>query len=188
MPDPHDLAKVYYSAARSEIVQRLALRESVLLAAVATFGVLAGWVVGEKGPGPWLLSLFPLLSLAFTLVLFRHNWIINDQSDYLNTTLSEFLGLGPAELGHAVPMPLHWDAALRRGRRALKLRWILLAELGGAWFLLWVPALVALYLTIRERQAGMRAMIVVDIVALVLALTPFAVELHRLVLKWKTDI
>ena len=187
MLDPHDLAKVYYSAARSEIVQRLALRESVLLAAVGTFGLLAGLVLDGKGPGPWLLSLFPLLSLAFTVVLFRHNWIIHDQGDYINTNLAEFLGLGPAELGQP-PMPLHWDAALRRGARSFKLSRILLAELGGAWFLIWAPALFALCLTIREKQPGMRAMIVVDIIALVLALAPFAVELRRLTLKWKTDI
>ena len=32
MPDAHELAKVYYAAARAEVVTRLAMREQVLLA------------------------------------------------------------------------------------------------------------------------------------------------------------
>jgi hypothetical protein len=38
MLDAHDLAKNYYIAAREEILQRLNLREQVLLACVTAFG------------------------------------------------------------------------------------------------------------------------------------------------------
>jgi hypothetical protein len=110
MLDANDLAKTYFVAARDEIIERLELREQVLLAGVTAFGVIGGLVVSGKVPG--LLTLFPLLSLAFTLVFFRHHFLITDLANYIDAELGPPLGLPKVESPDSEKMPLHWDAWL----------------------------------------------------------------------------
>lgn len=70
------LAISYYNAARAEILQRLALREQVLLAYLAVVGVLAGLLAHSPAPkdsallgpvGLVVLEIVPWLSLIFAL-------------------------------------------------------------------------------------------------------------------------
>jgi hypothetical protein len=145
MLDAHDLAKVYYSAARAEIVQRLAMREQVLLAAVATFGVIGGLFLSGHILGARLLgTLFPFLSFVFTMVLLRHDWLMVDLADYINSELGPSLGLERVEASGEPQMPIHWDAWLRWGgrhmeRRKRHLKGFLITELLGSLLLLWLP-------------------------------------------------
>lgn len=189
MPDAHELAKIYYSAARAEILQRLALREQVLLAGVTTFGVLGGLALSNHMEN--LLCRFPLLSLAFTIVLFRHHWLIADLGKYITDELDPSLGLeqvgGPAE----AHMPLHWNAWLRLGRGRFgqtsrtKLRTILAGELGGIWLLLWGPGLAGLVLSFNKLYQVHRPVVWIDIALLLFAIVPFVPQAIRLVFKWE---
>lgn len=186
MLDAHDLAKVHFSAARAEVIARLGMREQVLLAAVATFGVTAGVTVALSPHRFELLSVFPVLSAAFSFLMFRHNWTMHALSDYLNIALEPFLGLeeGCAE----VLVPLHWDAALhRRAKYGYRLKYVRVVELASAWVLLWVPGAVAWYLATRQHLAGKTAtgFIVADAVCLLVALVPFAHETYRLLRRWQ---
>ena len=196
MPDPHEAAKVYFSAARAEILQRLALREQVLLAGVATFGVVGG--VALTANAPFLLHIFPLLSIAFTLVLFRHHWLITDLSNYVNFELSPSLGIEKkGTLPEADPMPLHWDAWLQsssgRHFQAPKrtLRNILSFELSVSWLLLWGPGLAGLILFLVRRYQATGTInwcdpfLWVDAVLLALAIVPFVQQAWQLTFKWR---
>jgi hypothetical protein len=147
MPDPHDLAKTYYNAARAEIVQRLALREQVLLAGVTTYGVIAGLALKNTAPDGDLLALLPLLSFGFTFVFFRHQWVMSAIADYIHEGLSPYLGIGKAEGPQEPPVPMHWDACNKDSREPrLRLGRILVVELTVAWLLLWCPGVAGLIL------------------------------------------
>jgi len=149
--DAHDLAKVYYNAARAEILQRLALREQVLLAGVTTFGVVAGLAANNPAHSQQMIAFFPLLSLLFTAALFRHHLLIADLGNYINVELGPDLGIDskPQPGAPAPAMPLHWDAWLSHphGRNSpppkRNLRTILFFEFFSSLALLWGPGLAA---------------------------------------------
>src|ERR1035438_2203566 len=113
MTEAHELAKVYYAAARAEILQRLALREQVLLAGVAAFGAIAGLALSGKMANLNVVVLFPLLSFAFSIVLFRHHFLMKSLGEYIVTVLGPHLREGDEEGTDKTAMPPHWDAWLR---------------------------------------------------------------------------
>jgi hypothetical protein len=177
MPDPYDLAKTYYNAARAEIVQRLVLREQVLLAGVTAFGVIGGLALNGKAIS--LLGLFPALSALFTVLLFRHHWLINGLAHHINFELSQFLGIEEVKGSNAPKMPIHWDAVNRSSPG--KLRLILFVESITAMFLLlgpgvweWVSVIGIVSWTVFWRDAGL----------LLFALSLFLFDLHRLIFRW----
>jgi hypothetical protein len=188
MSNAHELAKVYYAAARAEILQRLALREQVLLAGVAAFGVIAGLALNNNMANLRIVGLFPLLSLAFSVVLFRHHFLLKSIGEYIGTALDPSLAGGNADGLDAKPMPLHWDAWLSMpGYRHLRstkvtLRTILAAELLGEWLMLWLPGLSGLIIVFHSTP---HFVIWIDIALLILAIAPYVIELRGLAFLWK---
>ena len=89
--DSKQTALAFYNAARAETVERLALREQVLLAYLATSGVIAGIAFKETKSDPNILLLISVLSLPFTLAFLRHDWIINQLSHYVARDLRAIL-------------------------------------------------------------------------------------------------
>ena len=191
MPDAHELAKVYYSAARAEILQRLALREQVLLAGAAAFGVIGGLAFANHRENQNLLCLVPFLSLAFTVVLFRHHWLIADLGNYINRELAPPLGIGARNEVEEALLPLHWDAWLfgpmgrhvRAPRR--KLRTILIIEWLGALFLLLGPGVAGFILVSDALYLRHRTIFWTDIVALACSGALFLPDAIRLFFRWK---
>ncbi len=128
---------VFYNAARAEIVQRLALREQVVLAPLTASGVIAG-IGFRSGTGagydPNVLLLVPLLTIAFTIAFARHNWIIRHIGEYIATELRPFF----QAQGPGLP---DWDDSqvLRREKKGF-----LVKELLAFTVLLCVPALLVL--------------------------------------------
>ena len=187
MPDPHDLAKTYYNAARAEVLQRISLREQVLLAGVTAFGVIAGLAVSGKSPA--LLNIGPVVSLAFTVLFFRHHILMHDLGRYIKEHLSQSLAVSATPADGEAPMPLHWDAWLatpgrgRRASRTAKLRVILLFELFGAWLLLWAPGLGALLALILSRHINTE-LIWFDGACLLLSILPYLSEATGLLSRW----
>lgn len=200
--DPHELAKIYFGAARAEILARLSMREQVLLAGFTTFGVIGGLAISGKAPE--LLSISPLLSIAFTLVLFRHHWLITNLSDYVNHELSPSLGIKldkktgieQNKKSDVVLMPLHWDAWLRspKGRYMTapnqRLRGILCFELASQWLLIWVPGLTELgFFLLNKFQSNQPInwcgpVLSIDFASLAFALVPYVEETYRLAFRW----
>jgi hypothetical protein len=175
MPQGHDLAKIYYSAARAEVLQRLAMREQVLLAGVTAFGVIGGLALANGRQH--LLSLFPVLSLAFAVLHFRHHFLMAHLGQYIRSELDPSLGFPDVE-EVGVQLPAHWDNWLRNEEGSSRIQYILLMELLGSWLLLWLPGLIGL-LVLRSKIS--RPLISVDIVLLVGALIPFLLETKHLI-------
>jgi len=91
------VALQYYNAARAEILQRLALREQVLLAFLTAIGVMASLIghasepAGPQGLLRLVLYGVPWLSLAFTMAIRRHNFIIRQLGKYVHDELGAVL-------------------------------------------------------------------------------------------------
>jgi hypothetical protein len=102
-PDNGTLALSFYQAARAEIVQRIGLRESTLIAWITSAGVLIGWGVTQPPHAMRIAEVLPWVSLAFGLLIFRHSTIIDALSNYLNHDL--YKGLRQNE----EHVPRHWD-------------------------------------------------------------------------------
>jgi hypothetical protein len=171
MPDPHDLAKSYYSAARAEVIQRLAMREQVLLAGVTAFGVIGGLAL-SSGEKQYLFALCPFLSFAFTVLLFRHHFLMIDLGRYIRSELNPLLGI----TGTTRFSPIHWDNWLRNKDSSKRLRIILAMELAGAWLLLWLPGLIGA--VIAQVSYTIKW---VDGILLAIALLPFLLELRDII-------
>ena len=108
MPVDRPTVIAFYNAARAEIVQRLALREQVVLASLTASGVIAGFALKasgtpEKDP---LLLLIPLLTGPFTLAFARHMWLIRHLGVYIAQLRPDLETITVANL----PL-LDWDAA-----------------------------------------------------------------------------
>jgi hypothetical protein len=172
MADDHDLAKIYYGAARAEILQRLAMREQVLLAGVTAFGVIGGLALGDNGGRQYLFGMFPFLSFAFVVLLFRHHFLMTKLGQYIHSELDRYLGFSD-------PVPAHWNNWISYGESSKDLRLILAMELLGAWLLLWLPGMIALLGLHRKVSVPLKS---VDSVLLIAALAPFILEAKRLVL------
>ena len=184
-----ELARVYFSAARSEVTQRLALREQVLLAGFATFGVVGGLAFSNHKEQ--LLSLFPVLSIAFSLLLFRHHWLITDLSNYINFELTPSLMPETQNATDNVVVPHHWDSWLQSGSGSHRpppkreLRNILTFELFGAWLLIWSPGLAGLIFVMHGFFSWSDPIVWIDIALLTLSLVPYALEANHLAFRWK---
>jgi len=136
-----ELAVNFYNAARSEITQRLALREQVLLASLTVSGIVTGLAFRSGSPEYTLLCLIPLFTLPFVVAHVRHNLIIEYIGDYFRDELGLFLS-GSVEL-KTFSGPRHWDESSNMKARMTKfLRYEALAHFfflcGPGWFVLWL--------------------------------------------------
>ena len=108
-PDAGTLAIAFYNAARSEIVQRISLRDTTFLAWVTTTGVLLGFGAKEGTDAIQIrlriAQLLPILSLVFGSAVYRHTYLISSINHYTETHLNRFLG--QAESSNVIPR--HWD-------------------------------------------------------------------------------
>jgi len=109
-PNDTELAVAFYNAVRSEAVQRIALREQTLLAWVTVLGVIGGLYFKQGGGDPRLLILVPILSLPFSVLVYRHQYINGRIGDYIETELNQYLRQSTESA------PRHWDSSkcLRR--------------------------------------------------------------------------
>jgi hypothetical protein len=105
------LAISFYNAARAEIVQRLALREQVLLASLTVSGVVAGLAFRNSSTEFRLLSLIPLFTLPFVFLHVRHDLIMEYIGAYLTEELQPFLSDGCVE-SKILSGPKHWDQSM----------------------------------------------------------------------------
>jgi hypothetical protein len=156
----------FYNAARSEIVQRLALREQVVLAALTVSGVVASLAFRSATTyDPQILLLVPLLMFPFTIAFARHNWIIRHIGAYLATELRALLQAGNGKLRD-------WDNS--RVLEKAKRKFLFLETLTFA-VLICGPGILVLVIT-RAEFYQHRRLYVGGVVGSVAAVSMFAAE------------
>lgn len=96
MPDSHDLSKTYFAAARAEVLQRMAVREQVLLAGVTAFGVISGLALSNNERRD-LLGMCPFLSFAFAVLFFRLHFLMAHLAQYIHSELDPYLDFSDAK-------------------------------------------------------------------------------------------
>jgi hypothetical protein len=90
------IATEFYRAARAEVLQRLAMREQVLLASLTFSGIISGIVIKAGNDVQQLALLIPCFALPFAVAHFRHTRIIEMLGDYMRYELSPILSVPTA--------------------------------------------------------------------------------------------
>jgi len=93
-----DSARVYYTSARTELIERIKLRDGVLVLYLAAVGALFGIAVGGGVEKQKLLLLLPFLAFGAAVIISQHTSVIGALASYCVTELAPFLrGLAPSE-------------------------------------------------------------------------------------------
>jgi hypothetical protein len=183
-PESAAIAIAFYNAARSEIVQRLSMRDTTVLAWITTVGVLLGWAIKDASGNDmkdWLMVLIPVMSLAFTFSIYRHTMIIDSLGRYIGRELHRFLG---QEVAPSL-VPYHWDNSNILNRRG---KTYLLIERNTYLVLMAGPPLgCVLYLWSQEVRFHDLRFWIASASTLVVAVA-FVVEIGRAMLYGATNI
>jgi hypothetical protein len=157
------LLSSYYTGARTELVQRMVIRESTL---TLFLGASAGLFSFATGGGPdryWVLFIVPFLSLGTAAISLQHTASIRAIGRYLATEFQ-------AEVAKVLtPAPIHWDVSRTRvaglrttsTMRAVAATLLIVIPGGGA------PAMAVLVI---PRQTASYAAAAAGAVAVLLAL------------------
>lgn len=92
---PNDQKIQFYSAARAEVTQRIALRDQTLIAYIVSAGTYLGLVAPEQTSATLtsqnilresgLAAVAPVISLVFTYVILQHHVVIGTLGEYLRS-------------------------------------------------------------------------------------------------------
>ncbi len=136
-----DTARSYYTSARTELIERMRLRDNAFVFYLAAVGTVFGVGLGATNK-PELLMLVPFFSLGAATIISQHFAVMGALASYCVFEVGAFLHqVTPSE---GAPQ---WDdsAALGQYRHeAIRLRtW-------GHSLLIILPAIIALYLNVRH--------------------------------------
>lgn len=98
-----ETARQYHAAARSEIIQRIQLRDNVLLVFLGAAGALFGIALGSDVK-PEILLVVPYLTFGATLIISQHHEVIGSLGLYLRKELHPIF----EEAGDTAP---DWDSS-----------------------------------------------------------------------------
>ena len=134
-----DSARQHHTTARSELIQRIQLRDHVLMVFLAAVGTLFGIAFGTSAK-PEILLVVPYLTLGATVIISQHQEVIGSLGSFLHNELHPFLD----KIGEAAPQ---WDTS-----EALKdyLTTAIWMRTSGHSILLLVPCLAALAINWRH--------------------------------------
>jgi hypothetical protein len=104
------LLSAYYSAVRSEILQRQMIRESTLTLFLGASATLAGIALAGTGPRRWLLFFVPVLGLGASCIYLQHTIATRALWTYLATEFQNEITLAVSP----DRPPVHWDVSLAR--------------------------------------------------------------------------
>jgi hypothetical protein len=157
-PEQRALALAFYAAVRAEAVQRITMREQVLLASLTVSGVITGLAFGGDMRRLVWLAFF---TVPFALAHARHSYMMGRISQYVKFELNPFLGLEGASsepsleelrAGRRPTLVHHWDNSLTLQHAILGFH---LRELFVHTALICGPAITAL-LYVQYVQKGLR--------------------------------
>ena len=105
LPDNAALTLAFYSAARAEAVQRIVMRENIILAWMTLSSALVGlWVTNDKFR-IGVAEVLPVVSLAFAMLAYRHTMVMGMLGTYLTRDLRDALRQRQESA------PRHWDSS-----------------------------------------------------------------------------
>lgn len=87
----NELAMRFYDSARAEMMERIKLRENIILFYVGAVATLLGVVFGKEGANSAILFVIPLLSLAAAILVSHHNSLIGALGLYCSVELNSSL-------------------------------------------------------------------------------------------------
>lgn len=133
-----DTARTTYTAARAEIIQRMQLRDYVLLVFLGFTSAIFGVALGVPDHIEVLLSI-PFLTLGAAILISQHNFMAAVLGEFLSTELKDEFG----SLGESAPQ---WDDSdTFKGYAFCAARF----RFWGHIFIIFIPSFVALCATWR---------------------------------------
>ncbi|WP_038881859.1 hypothetical protein [Vibrio jasicida] len=136
----YELAVKFYEAARAELIERIRLRENIILFYVGAVATLLGVAFGKESVNNEILFVIPLLSLAASILVSHHNSLIGALGLYCSVELKNSLN---SNLENPV---VQWDeskALIQGSSKAVRTR--LIPHL----LVISAPALIALIVNIH---------------------------------------
>ncbi|WP_115863099.1 hypothetical protein [Halorussus litoreus] len=86
-----DSARTYYESARRELIQRIRLRDNVLLFYLGGVGTIAGVALGSSGAGKEIMLVLPFLALGVATIVSQHNALIGSLGHFCVHEIEPFL-------------------------------------------------------------------------------------------------
>jgi len=132
-----EVAFKFYDAARAELLERIRLRENILLLYMSAVATLLGISFGKQQLTLEILFVIPLLSFSVAILVSHHNSLIGSLGVYCSTELKKNLNLNLSS-----PV-VQWDESkslLDNSRKAIRSRYI------PHLLIICVPAIIALAL------------------------------------------
>lgn len=130
-----ETARNSYESARTELIQRLQLRDNVLLAFLGAIGAIFGLAFGTSA-NPEILLIVPYLALGATVLVVQHNNVIGMIGQFLTNEITPLL----KEIDEYAPQ---WDNSPTSIRYLAKSIWF---RTLGHFLLIIIPELAALLL------------------------------------------
>lgn len=133
-----DSARRFYDSARQELIQRIHLRDNVLLVYIGVVGTIFGISFGSASAAQILLVI-PYLALGAAVIVSQHNAIIGSIGIFLANEIEPFL----KDLGESAPQ---WDTSNALHEYSKDAIWM---RSLGHFLLILIPPVTALVLNWR---------------------------------------
>ncbi|OGB62353.1 MAG: hypothetical protein A2Y94_11420 [Caldithrix sp. RBG_13_44_9] len=134
-----DTARIHHHTARLEIIERLRLRDNVLVTFLGAIGALFGISFGTS-VNKEILLVIPYLSLGAATIISQHQEVIGSLGQFLHNELQPFMNT----INESAPQ---WDTSDALGRYMQQAIWL---RTIGHLLLIITPALIALFLNWRH--------------------------------------
>ena len=134
-----DNARQYHLTARTELIQRIQLRDYVLLVFLAAVGTLFG-IAFRTSAEPEILLVVPYLTLGAAVIISQHQEVIGSLGSFMSNELHPFLD----SIDDAAP---EWDTSKALKKHLTTAIWM---RTLGHLILLIIPSLAALALNWRH--------------------------------------
>jgi hypothetical protein len=131
-----ETARTNYQSVRSEILERIQLRDNVLVMYLGAIGAFFGLSLGTQAK-PEILLIIPYFALGATVIITQHHSMIGSLGDFLAREMEPFL----KKIGEYAPQ---WDTSNAIRDSSHRLSWRGLTV--GYILLIDVPAAAALFL------------------------------------------
>lgn len=85
-----DSARTFYESAREELIQRIRLRDNVLLFYLGAVGTISGVALGGGGVTKEILFILPFLTLGVAILVSQHNALIGSLGHFCACEIEPF--------------------------------------------------------------------------------------------------
>ena len=136
-----ETARTNYVSVRDEIMERIQLRDNVLVMYLGAIGAIFGLVLNNQALALEALLVIPYLALGATAIISQHHAMIGSLGLFLATELEPFL----KDIGEYAPQ---WDTSKTIQTKSHRFSW--LGRRVGHIIIIDIPAIIALALNWRH--------------------------------------